>query len=106
MPRPMARQIFGSWVVLPEPVSPQTMTTWFEEIAFAISSRFTQIGSSGGNSGRGASARRRSISAGENPIGVRSRRPRHSLFAAEQALGGTCEWVHFQVDAVARPEML
>ena len=26
-PRPSARQIFGSCVVLPEPVSPQTMTT-------------------------------------------------------------------------------
>jgi hypothetical protein len=27
-PRPSVRQILGSWVVLPEPVSPQTMTTW------------------------------------------------------------------------------
>ena len=27
-PRPIARQIFGNWVVLPEPVSPATMTTW------------------------------------------------------------------------------
>jgi len=35
-------------------------------MAFAISSRFAQIGSSGENSGRGASARRCSISAGED----------------------------------------
>ncbi len=27
-PRPSSRQIFGIWVVLPEPVSPATMTTW------------------------------------------------------------------------------
>ena len=26
-PRPMASAIFGSWVVFPEPVSPQTITT-------------------------------------------------------------------------------
>ena len=26
-PRPSAKAILGSWVVLPEPVSPQTMTT-------------------------------------------------------------------------------
>ncbi len=32
-PRPMARQIFGSCVVLPEPVAPQTMTTWCARIA-------------------------------------------------------------------------
>src|SRR5713226_9358092 len=45
-------------------------------MAFAISSRLAQIGSSGGNSGRGASARRRSISAGENAINFR--RPREN----------------------------
>ena len=27
LPRPSASAILGSWVVLPEPVSPQTMTT-------------------------------------------------------------------------------
>ena len=32
-PRPMARQILGSWVVLPEPVSPATMTTGEASIA-------------------------------------------------------------------------
>ena len=26
-PRPIARQILGIWVVLPEPVSPQTIVT-------------------------------------------------------------------------------
>jgi hypothetical protein len=36
-PRPSSRQIFGSWVVLPEPVSPQTMMTWFSVSALAIS---------------------------------------------------------------------
>ena len=39
-PRPSASAIFGSWVVLPEPVSPQTMTTWCAaDRARAISSR-------------------------------------------------------------------
>lgn len=27
MPRPIDKQIFGNWVVLPEPVSPETITT-------------------------------------------------------------------------------
>ena len=27
-PKPARRQILGSWVVLPEPVSPATITTW------------------------------------------------------------------------------
>ncbi|CAM5633886.1 hypothetical protein STENM223S_00453 [Streptomyces tendae] len=27
-PRPSSTQIFGIWVVLPEPVSPATITTW------------------------------------------------------------------------------
>ena len=27
-PRPASRQIFGSWVVFPDPVSPATITTW------------------------------------------------------------------------------
>ncbi len=27
-PRPSSRQIFGIWVVFPEPVSPATITTW------------------------------------------------------------------------------
>ena len=32
-PRPSSRQIFGSCVVLPEPVSPQRTTTWFSAMA-------------------------------------------------------------------------
>ena len=45
-PRPSSRQIFGSCVVLPEPVSPQTTTTWFAAMAAAMSSRFWTTGSS------------------------------------------------------------
>ena len=47
-PRPASRQIFGNCVVLPEPVSPQTMTTGCCSIARRISSRFAEIGSSSG----------------------------------------------------------
>ena len=47
-PRPSSRQILGSWVVLPEPVSPATITTWCSAIAFLISSRRWLIGSSSG----------------------------------------------------------
>ena len=47
-PRPRARQIFGSCVVLPEPVSPQTITTGCARIARAISSARCATGSSGG----------------------------------------------------------
>ncbi len=46
--RPSSRQIFGSWVVLPDPVAPATMTTWWLSIARAISSRAALTGSSGG----------------------------------------------------------
>ncbi|MBV6408574.1 MAG: hypothetical protein EFKGCFLK_02171 [Rhodocyclaceae bacterium] len=45
-PRPSSRQIFGNCVVLPEPVSPQTMTTWLLRMASAISPRLAQTGSS------------------------------------------------------------
>ena len=37
-PRPSSRQILGSWVVLPEPVSPAMTTTWWSAITAAISS--------------------------------------------------------------------
>ena len=37
-PRPSSRQIFGSCVVLPLPVSPATMTTWCSRMASAMSS--------------------------------------------------------------------
>ena len=38
-PRPSYRQILGSWVVLPEPVSPLTMTTLCAAMMRAMSSR-------------------------------------------------------------------
>ena len=47
-PRPSSRQIFGSWVVLPDPVSPARITTWLSRMARAISSRRWLTGSSGG----------------------------------------------------------
>src|SRR3954453_14448750 len=47
-PRPSARQIFGSFVVLPDPVSPATTTTWWSRIASEMSSRRAETGSSGG----------------------------------------------------------
>jgi len=37
-------------VVLPDPVSPQTMTTWCAAIAAMISSRRADTGKAGGNS--------------------------------------------------------
>ncbi|OUD87007.1 hypothetical protein BC477_03355 [Clavibacter michiganensis subsp. michiganensis] len=46
--RPSSRQIFGSCVVLPDPVAPATMTTWLSRMASAISSRIRLTGSSGG----------------------------------------------------------
>src|SRR5690242_258077 len=58
VPRPIARQIFGSCVVLPEPVSPQTITTGLSRIAWPISSRRAQTGSSSGKRiGNGGCAR-------------------------------------------------
>ena len=47
-PRPSSRRIFGSCVVLPEPVSPATTTTWWSRIAAAMSSRRAAIGRSFG----------------------------------------------------------
>ena len=46
--RPSSRQIFGSCVVLPEPVSPATTTTWLSRIAASRSSLRSETGSSGG----------------------------------------------------------
>ena len=53
-PRPIDRQIFGSWVVFPEPVSPLTITTWCDASAAAISSRRAETGNSSGNSMAGS----------------------------------------------------
>ena len=58
-PRPSCRQIFGSCVVLPEPVSPLTMTTWCSAIARAMSSRRAETGSSSGKVMAGSGARTR-----------------------------------------------
>ena len=44
-PRPVSSSIFGSCVVLPEPVSPQTMTTGCAVDGARISSRRALIGS-------------------------------------------------------------
>ena len=50
---PADSAIFGSCVVLPEPVSPQTMTTWLRAHArAAISSRRAETGSDSGKSNR------------------------------------------------------
>src|SRR5690606_2949433 len=56
-PPPAIAQIFGSCVVLPEPVSPLTMTTGWRRIASAISSRRADTGSASGNR-RGGNGRR------------------------------------------------
>ena len=52
MPRPASRQSFGSCVVLPLPVSPQTMMTRCAWIAASNSSRAAAIGSESGYSSR------------------------------------------------------
>src|SRR6476661_5687159 len=54
LPRPMDSAILGSWVVLPEPVSPHTMTTWWSAMARAISSRLAETGSDSGKLRRSA----------------------------------------------------
>jgi len=46
--RPIARQIFGIWVVFPEPVSAWMTVTWWRAIASAISVRRAAIGRSAG----------------------------------------------------------
>src|SRR5690625_4124549 len=59
MPRPSSRQILGSWVVLPDPVSPATTTTWWSRIAVARSLRRWLTGSWSGNRTAGTEERRR-----------------------------------------------
>ena len=49
-PRPAARHIFGICVVLPEPVSPASTSTWCSRMAVTISSTRALMGSSGGYS--------------------------------------------------------
>ena len=59
-PRPISRQIFGNWVDLPDPVSPQTITTWWSRMAAAMSSRRAEIGRSGSKDNFGTAFRRAS----------------------------------------------
>lgn len=54
--RPSRRQILGSWVVFPEPVSPATTTTWLSRMSPAISSAWALIGREGSTSRSGSSA--------------------------------------------------
>jgi len=44
IPLPAARQNLGIWVVFPEPVSPDMITTWFFEMASIMSSFLSVIG--------------------------------------------------------------
>src|SRR5208282_1346766 len=57
-PRPSSRQILGIWVVLPEPVSPAMITTWWSRMAARISSLRWLTGSSAGYEIGGMAARR------------------------------------------------
>ena len=50
LPLPSAKAILGNCVVLPDPVSPQTMTTWCACMADMMSSRRALTGRSSGNS--------------------------------------------------------
>ncbi len=73
-PRPMSRQIFGSCVVLPEPVSPQTITTWCSRMAAPIASARCETGSSGGYATPG----RRAARASRRPTAASTARARRS----------------------------
>ena len=50
LPRPSASAILGNCVVLPEPVSPQTMMTWCWSMAAMISTRRAETGRPSGKS--------------------------------------------------------
>jgi hypothetical protein len=54
VPRPSSRQSLGSWVLLPDPVSPATITTWCAEIAASRSSRRSAMGRSAASPPAGA----------------------------------------------------
>ena len=62
-PRPSSSASFGSWVVLPEPVSPATITTGCSATAARSSSQRSAIGSSGSTGDGGNAARRASTRA-------------------------------------------
>ena len=50
-PRPAAKQALGNWVVLPEPVSPATMSTWLRRSRSTISPMRDVMGRAAGKSG-------------------------------------------------------
>jgi hypothetical protein len=52
-----SRHSFGSWVLLPDPVSPATITTWWSRIAARSSSRRSVIGKLSGYASRPRIAR-------------------------------------------------
>src|SRR5690625_4673947 len=62
-PRPAARHSLGSWVVLPEPVSPATTTTWCSRMSSTRRSAWAAIGSEASTSACGSCDVRRSRSA-------------------------------------------
>ena len=65
-PLPRLSAILGNCVVLPEPVSPQTITTWWFWMACAISSRRPETGSDSGKvmGGTGVAAGAAAVEAG------------------------------------------
>ena len=65
MPSPASRHILGICVVLPEPVSPASTTTWLARMAATMSSLRAVIGRSAGYVTRGTEIRRRSRRATE-----------------------------------------
>ena len=88
-PRPMERQIFGSWVVLPLPVSPQTTMTWWWSMTAASSSR---LGGDGEVSGKVMAGRARAAVEGWRtrqfaPAGGQGRAGRGGTQAKEAAAG-------------------
>jgi len=64
-PRPAARQSFGSWVVLPEPVSPATTTTGCVRINSTMRSASRAIGSDSSSTIAGNDAARAARAAAE-----------------------------------------
>src|SRR5882757_852445 len=69
MPRPSSRQYCGNCVLLPEPVSPATMSTWFSRSACMMASRRAEMGRSGSClNTSGAAARAAACRAALSPI--------------------------------------
>src|SRR5690606_11643427 len=90
-PCPASAQILGSWVVLPEPVSPLTITTGERCNASMISSRAALTGSSAGSSNSGSAsgtygARTSAIRCGPPPVA--GRRPDRRFFGGRAVASG------------------